>query len=201
VRRFAVLLLAAALLVPAARAGADADPASDVLLGQDVFTPYQPNTVSGPLSQALTETVARAHRAGFPLKVALIATPTDLGAIPNLFGHPGQYAAFVDSEISFNERVPVLVLMPQGAGTAAAPRAPRVALGSGPVGDALARAAIPAVAQLSAAAGHPIVAPAIPTGNGGSGGGGPSPLITFGGPVLLVAAFALSVALVRRRQA
>lgn len=191
------LLALLALLIPAAPVLADADPASDVLLAQDVFLPYQPNTVSPAIAKALNETVSRAHAAGFPVKVALIAAAQDLGAIPNLFGHPQQYAQFLDREISFNTRTPLLVVMPQGLGVAAAGKAPPMAV-SGTGADALARAAIPAVAAISTASGHPIAAPPIPAGGGAASHGGPSPLLTFGAPVVLVVLFALAVALARR---
>ena len=44
---------------------------------------------------------AKAKAEGFPVKVALIAAPTDLGVIPDLFGKPQPYAQFLDQEISF----------------------------------------------------------------------------------------------------
>ncbi len=56
-----------------------------------------PAAVQRPLN---AETAA-VKRAGFPIKVALIASPTDLGVIPNLFGRPQSYASFLDQEISF----------------------------------------------------------------------------------------------------
>src|SRR5438105_1386416 len=70
-----ILLLAA--LMPAG-AIADGDPASDVLLGENVFYPYSP-PVSASLQKSLNATTAAAKRSGFPIKVALIASPVDLG--------------------------------------------------------------------------------------------------------------------------
>src|SRR5262245_14137685 len=94
--------LAAALCLLALAAGAalaDGDPASDVLLGENVFYPYQP-AVSQQVQKALNAQTAAAKRSGFPIKVALIASPVDLGVIPDLFGKPQKYAAFLDQEIS-----------------------------------------------------------------------------------------------------
>ena len=107
-------LLVAAMLVPAA-ALADGDPASDVLLGQNVFYPYQP-PVSKSVAATLNAETAAAKRAGFPLKVALIASPVDLGVIPDLFGKPQKYADFLDQEISFQGKQPLLVVMAAGYG-------------------------------------------------------------------------------------
>jgi hypothetical protein len=121
-------LLAAALLCPLAVG--DADPASDVLLGENVFYPYSPQ-VSARLQATLNAQVAAAHRGHLPIKVALIATPVDLGALPTFFGKPRQYAAFLDQEISFGGKVPLLVVMlAQAAGHPVA-AAPSGSAGSG----------------------------------------------------------------------
>ena len=49
--------------------------------------------------------------------MALIASPTDLGAIPSLFAKPQRYANFLDVEISFfGGKQPLLVVMPNGYG-------------------------------------------------------------------------------------
>ena len=75
---------------------------------------------------------------GLPLKVAIIHSPADLGAIPSIFGKPQGYANFLDREISFNGPVPLLVVMPDGygvaglhAGVAGAVRRLRLPAGSG----------------------------------------------------------------------
>src|SRR5437588_1198020 len=82
---------------------ADGDPASDVLLGQDVFYPYSP-PVPRALAQQLNGAAAAARRLRSPVKIALIAQPTDLGVIPSLFDKPQEYANFLDQEISFTSR-------------------------------------------------------------------------------------------------
>ena len=99
----------------AARAAlADGDPASDVLLFDDVYLPLEP--VSVPLAQQLKDVVAAANKGRFRIKVALIETATDLGSVPVLFNQPGQYAKFLGAEILplYNERL--LIVMPVGFG-------------------------------------------------------------------------------------
>lgn len=98
----AFAFLAALLLVMVALGGAgapavraDADPASDMLIsGQDVFLAYQPE-VSASVKVALTNVAADARRAGSVTQVALIASNLHLGAVPNFYGHPEQYASLL----------------------------------------------------------------------------------------------------------
>jgi hypothetical protein len=196
-----VLAVAVALALAPAPAFADADPASDVLLLQDVYLPYAPG-VPKPLGTAITNLLKTTRKAGFPLKVAIIATPQDLGAIPQFFGKPQSYAPFLEREIAFNTRKPLLVVMPAGYGAAALPSGTETALqGLAPPksgnGDALGRSAVEAILRLAKAGGHPVPAPKLP--EAGGGGGGTSPLIVFGVPVVLLAIGGLLGAL-RRRQ-
>ncbi len=196
-----VLVLAGAL--GAAGARADGDPASDTLLGENVFYPYAP-PVSGSVERTLNAETAAAKRSGFPIKVALIGRPLDLGVIPDLFGKPQAYAKFLDQEISFQGLQPLLVVMAAGYGVQGLSHSATVAAGSlprpaGSTPTALARAAETAVARLAAASGHPVKGG--PSPGAGSGGGGSSslPLII----ALALAALLVSGALVllRRRQA
>ena len=96
----ALLLAAAALGAAAPAALADADPPSDVLLLQSVYYPYQP-PVSDKLRRTLDKVVLAARNAGYPVKVAMVASAVDLGAIPQLFGRPAEYAPFLGREIAF----------------------------------------------------------------------------------------------------
>jgi hypothetical protein len=176
---------------------ADGDPASDVLLVQDVFYPYQP-PVSAPVRRALDETVARAKRLGFPVKVALIGSPQDLGAVPTLFGTPQRYADFLDEEIAYSTYPRLIVVMPQGVGLShVGPRTAvtGVTVSSGP--DGLARAAVTAVVKLAARAGKRLPIPAV---SAAGGGGSSSPT----GPIVAAAVAAvlfLSAAFVLVRRA
>jgi hypothetical protein len=197
VRRAASILIVAATLALPASVFADADPASDVLLSQNVFLPYPPNVPAKPLQTALTEVVARAKRAGYEIKVALIAAPTDLGAVPDLFSDPQKYADLLTQEISFNEKPRVLVVLPGGLGGNNLGDNAATALGSAQVpanagADDLARTAITAVGKLASADGHPVAVPAVPKSSGGTGGAGggtsgPPALVLFGVPVALIA--------------
>jgi hypothetical protein len=140
---------------------ADGDPASDLLIAEDVFFPYSP-AVSKNLEHELTAETAAAHAAGFTIKVALIASPNDLGAATILFGKPETYAHFLEAEI--REVAPhqlLLVVMSAGYGVsshsgAAQEAVARLAKPAGNASDDLARAAIVAVPKLAAAAGHPL---------------------------------------------
>lgn len=154
-----VALLLAAAVTPRPVLG-DGDPASDILLVQNVFYPYAPPT-GGRIQSRLDAETAAAHRAGFPIKVALIATPTDLGTVGSLFGKPQQYADYLDIELSFQHRQPLLVVMADGYGLKGIPARVARALAdaappAGRSSDALAQAAGAAVVRLSTAAGHPI---------------------------------------------
>jgi hypothetical protein len=177
--------------MPAAALG-DGDPASDVLLVQNVFKPYDP-PLGGDLYKALDGQLKAAAKAGYPLKVALIASPVDLGAVPTLFDKPEQYAAFLGREIQQNKTQPLLVVMPAGFGTfKAGPSAPTAVKGlevGGKTSDDLARAAMRAVGKLSAAAGHAVPVPKVAAGGGGGGGGGGTSALVFVVPIVLLVLF------------
>jgi hypothetical protein len=202
-RRITTLLVAAAVAVafPAA-AGADGDPASDVLLGANVFYPYSP-VVSPSIEEALNTETAAAAKAGFPVKVALIAAPTDLGVVPSLFGQPQRYADFLEQEISFLSKRHLLVVMAAGYGTQglsrpAAAAVTRLPPPAGKPTDDLARAAISAVAKITAAEGHPLqnVPGVTKTSSGGSSTG---LILGLAAAAVLIAAAAAALTLKRRR--
>ena len=67
-------------------ARADGDPASDVLVTQDVFLPTA--AVATDVAVSLQRQVERAYAQGERVKVAVILTPVDLGSIPSLFDKP-----------------------------------------------------------------------------------------------------------------
>jgi len=149
--------LAGAVAVPAV-AHADGDPASDVLLGQDVFTGY--GQISPKVADELDSVTAAAGKAGYPVRIALIAGKGDLGSIPQEFGHPEKYAYFLDYEISTAVNGVVLVVMPHGFGVASGGKPQsNAALSAVPIGagtDGLGLAAVTATEKLAAAAGHPL---------------------------------------------
>jgi hypothetical protein len=205
-RRLCVAAVLATLLVAAipSPAAGDADPASDFLLVAPTFYPYQPPT-SPAIKKVLEATLAKLKAKGLNLKVAMLDDPTDLGGVTNLWNMPQRYADFLDSEISFNQKQPLLVVMSGGFGVSHA--GPQGALNgllvdSSHGADGLARSAIEAVARLAKANGKPIPAPVIPAAGTGVGekSSGTSPLLTFGAPVLLVLLVAGVTALMRRRE-
>jgi hypothetical protein len=142
-----------------------------------VFYPYQP-AVAASLQRSLTAEAAAAKRGGFPIKIALIDSAVDLGAVPELFGQPQKYAEFLDQEITFIYKGPLLVVMPTGYGITRVPPAvagvvATLAKPAGRQSDDLARAALTAVPKLAAAAGHALRRSAgtrsgVATGTGGS---------------------------------
>jgi hypothetical protein len=192
-----------ALLVPAA-ALADGDPASDTLLGENVFYPYAP-PVTGAVQRTLNSETAAAKRNRFPIKVALIAAPTDLGVIPSLFGRPQRYADFLDQEISFVGKQQLLVVMADGYGAEGLTGPAKLAVSAlkppaGKTSTDLAQAAITAVARISAAAGHPItgVKGLRGSSSGSSGGSSTTPILI--GLIVAALAVAGTLLLLRRRQ-
>jgi MYXO-CTERM domain-containing protein len=196
-----VMLLLVTTVAPAAALG-DGDPASDVLLGQNVFYPYTP-PVPASVQATLNAETAAAKRAGLPIKVALIASPVDLGVIPELFGRPQSYAEFLDKEISFQQVQPLLVVMAAGYGTQGVPAAAtRVAKTlvppAGKTSTDLAHAAIAAVAKLAAASGHPVSGVPVAGSSSGSGSSSAPILIALVAAALVVAGALIAL---RRRQA
>jgi hypothetical protein len=182
-----------------ARALADADPASDILLGANVFYPYNP-PVSNRLQKTLNAETIAAAKAHLAIKVALIDSPTDLGAIPNFFDKPQTYADFLDQEISFvAPHAALLVVMPNGYGirrfpAAAAAAAASLPKPSGPRSNDLVQAAILAVQKLAAAAGHPLGQ--ISERSGGSSNSTSAPTIG----IVAFAAVAISGAVLATRR-
>jgi hypothetical protein len=198
-------LVAIALLclaIPAA-VRADGDPASDVLLIQNAFYPYEPPPPP-KLEAALNALLGQARDEGMPLKVAIVGSREDLGAVPTYFGHPHQYAAFLDREISYSAKTPqpLLVVMPAGFGLAAAAPASaltHVSIDGGARTSGLTRAALLAVTALARANGHAIAATAIAAPSTSRRSGPPSAIL-FGLPVLLLLLLAGAPLLRRHRR-
>jgi len=146
---------AAAALSPSA-ARADGDPASDYLLLQNVYFPIQApsQAASAPLEQAADDVYAHGDR----VKVALVYTVDDLGAIPSLYGQPDAYAHYLGVELGLWYLGPLLVVMPAGFGvydggrsTAAEEQVLRSVPLSAATPDDLTRSATAALQRLEAA--------------------------------------------------
>ena len=150
-------LLVGSLLVPT-MARADGDPASDVLQSQRAFLPADAG-ISSRQSATVTALLTEAQKAGFPIRVAVIPDPYDLGYVTQLWRRPGSYAEFLDIELSLVFKGPVLVVMPNGFGfhwvghssASAESLLSRIAIAPG--GAGLANAARLAVRRLAAANG------------------------------------------------
>jgi hypothetical protein len=184
-----------------APARADGDPASDFLLSGPVFYPYQPPT-SPALAKTLDGMLGALKATGLNLKVAIIADPTDLGAVTNVWNRPQIYADFLDREISYNTGQPLLVVMPAGFGVANAGRTDALhgmAVDTDHSPNGLARSAILAVIRLARSNGKTIPTPAIPAETASTRSSGTPALILFGAPVMLVALAALIAGHKRRR--
>jgi hypothetical protein len=142
------------------------------------------------------------HKHGLNLKVAIIESRFDLGAIPNMFGKPQAYADFLEREISFNQPLPLLVVMPTGFGISHA--GPPAALDGLRVDGAaksngLTESAILAVKRIAQAEGKSLsLGKLAPTSS--SSGGGTSPLITFAAPAIVVLLGAFIAARLHRRR-
>jgi galactokinase len=158
--RIVVALLAASLLamLAAVAAHGDGDPASDYLIGQKVFFPYDAKIPQAAQQELLT-TVESANTQGFEVRVALIWSDYDLGAVTELWRKPRTYARFLAAELSYYFKGRLLIVMPNGFGyqypkhdaKAAYAVLSKIPIGGTPA--SLAVAAATAVQQLAAAEG------------------------------------------------
>jgi hypothetical protein len=145
---------------------ADGDPASDVLASQALFLP-QDATVSAASAARLTTILGEAGSRGLHIRVAVVATRTDLGSVTSLYGRPQLYARFLAAELALVLRRPaILVVMPQGVGVAG----PLPAAQMPGTGSDLAATAATAVLRLAAASGRPVADPGVPAVAGSSRG-------------------------------
>jgi hypothetical protein len=175
VRLLLVLVLVAAVAGTAAgTARADGDPASDVLLSDNVFLSFQ-SPYGSAEGRALEAIAKEAKEQGFPMRVAVITQIADLGAIGGLYGKAQRYADFLGREITFVYRGTLVVAMngkPGGFGVhgpGATPAARRVLAGmklpsSSVTAAELARLAAVAIQRVAAASGHNLSIPSTAAG-------------------------------------
>jgi hypothetical protein len=191
-------LASGALAPPSAHA--DGDPASDVLAQQSVFLP-QDAGLNASRQLALDRLVQDAARASYPVKVAVIASPADLGSVTELWNQPQLYARFLGQELSLLGRTRLVVVMPAGVGvTATGPSTPAQRKPPPAVADLrqtsqadLGTVAGTAVQRLAAAAGihlsTPVIVPAA-----APAASSPIPWIVLSaGAVLIAVAWVLSL--------
>jgi hypothetical protein len=154
------LLLAtlALLCVLGGTARADGDPASDYLLGTQVFIPFDLK-IPKASQQELTSLVHDTNASGYTIRVALIGSAYDLGSVTSLWRKPKPYAKFLGTELTFVYKNRLLVVMPNGFGFNRPGHASskeyatlsKIKIGSGAMG--LLTAAQTGVQQLAAASG------------------------------------------------
>jgi hypothetical protein len=114
-KRLLVVILLLAACATAGTARADGDPASDYLLGEKAFFPFDAKIPPAKKKEllALLDTAAAS---GFPIRTALISSPYDLGAITSLWAKPRIYAQFLGTELGFVYKQRLLIVMPNGFG-------------------------------------------------------------------------------------
>jgi len=198
-----VVLLAA---IAAGPARANGDPASDYLISAPIFLPFE-QKVDDATSAQLTALLADAKKKGFEVRVALIATKTDLGAVPVLFEKPQRYAEFLGQELVYFYKGELLVVMPNGyglykKGSKLADDKEVVATlppPDSPDGNALAAAAENAVQALAKKRGLALETQTAQDSGGGSSGNRDRIVIVVG-VVLLVAIAIVVRQLLRRRR-
>jgi hypothetical protein len=184
-RLLALVLALAALGVAAASAPADGDPASDTLLIQQLYTPVA-QKISAPVLSQLTSTITSANTAGFKIRVALILDKTDLGSVPQLFGHPVQYVHLLASELVYGWKGGVIAVQPAGIGVRnvtplakAQALVDTIAVAKPATADSLAEAATTAVRKLAAQDGKTLPADTTTTTATASSSGGGSSVWTW----------------------
>jgi hypothetical protein len=157
-------VLALGLSIPRS-ALADGDPASDVLASQPLFLP-QDAAVSAADQQKLEGLLSGDAQVGLRLRVAIVASPGDLGSVTALWRRPAAYARFLGQELSLVYRGPLLVVMPNGYGFSQLDGQPVLGQSAlaklGAPGQKLGSAALTASLRIAAAEGHVITFSGVP---------------------------------------
>jgi hypothetical protein len=192
-------MLALALAWGAATARADGDPASDVLTTQPLFLPADAALPAKQQAQ-LAGLLQAANRSGYPIRVAIIATSSDLGSVTELWGKPQTYARFLGVELSLTYHGALLVVMPDGFGfngfTRPLPDEHSAVAGLSPTsgGPQLGAVTLDAIQRLAASAGHPLRVAATTQSASSPNSSETLPLLAFAlGALVIVAAWAASL--------
>jgi hypothetical protein len=197
-----LLLIGLALFcVLGGTARADGDPASDYLLGTQVFIPFDLK-VPKASQQELTSLVHDANASGYTIRVALIGSAYDMGSVTSLWRKPKPYAKFLGTELTFVYKNRLLIVMPNGFGfnrphhstTKEYAVLSKIRIGSGPMG--LLTAAQTGVRNLAAADGVKIKATGT---SGGHSMARDRVVIILAAVALLAVAIALRLLLRRKR--
>jgi hypothetical protein len=201
----AALLLLLATCAFAGTARADGDPASDYLLGTQVFLPYDIKLPAAK-QQELVAIVRNANKSGYAIRVALIGSAYDLGAVASLWRKPRPYAKFLGAELQFVYKHRLLIVMPNGFGfnwPKHASSKEYALLATVPIGTGAAGmldAAVTAVQKLAASSGVKLVRPRpTATISKGAGHAHGRALIVLAVTAGLAVALLLRLALRRKR--
>lgn len=156
----AFLAAAIAVLCAPAVALAHGDPASHYLETGSLYPGFdlQP---SQDVELQLIGVLDAAKDAGFPLKVAIVSSEADVSDNPEMLNKPQEYADYVVGALVGSRvpvEAPVVIVTPVGIGVAGPGAEKMTAVKTGQGGDALARAAMTAVRDIAADAGHPLPA-------------------------------------------
>jgi len=197
-----VAIVAALLLLAApAVARANGDPASDYLLVQSIFLPFNAK-VDPNASKELADTIRAANQKGFKIKVAVIGSRYDLGTAFSLYNKAQKYAQFLGLELSFQFRDHLLVVMPNGYGVSidgksdpAGTKLVNTLLPPGKDATSQVRGATQAIRKLAAASGHQ-----LPAG-GASGSSKTRDRITIAAGAVALAALLAAIVFWRRERA
>lgn len=188
---------------PTARA--DGDPASDVLLVNSLYTPVA-QKISPPVLKQLKDTIRSADASGFKIRVALILDRTDLGAVPQLLGHPREYVQLLSSELIYGWTGALIAVEPSGIGVRnVKPLAPAqhlvdgIAVAKPATSDGLARAAMVAIRKLAVANGHTLGTPAAAASTSSSSTSS-TLLLAIGGAAIAMVVVLIAGWLVLRRR-
>ena len=190
----------ACLFFPAA-ASANGDPASDYLLVQSVFLPFNAK-IDPKVTAQLSDTIRAADSAGFKVKVAVVGSRYDLGTAFSLYNKAQRYSEFLGLEISFVFRGHLIVVMPNGFGTSISGKKDQRGIKAlkplPPPGKDAAKetkAATAAVRKLAAAYGHPVASVV------GSGGGSSQTRdrLTIAAAIVALVALLAGIVFIRKR--
>jgi hypothetical protein len=203
-RRLAALtlLVTTCYLVGSAVALGDGDPASDYLITQPAFLPFDAH-VDKASANELQSLLTASKKGGFEIRVAVISSKIDLGAVPVLYRMPQTYARFLGQELFYWYKHELLVVMPNGYGIyrhGVVPAADRAAVAALPPAGSesgttlvgAANRAVRALAKVHAVA-LPVAAPA------GGSSSGPNWILVAGGVAAGAAVVGGLVVLQRRR--
>ena len=199
-RGVSILVAIAACLVLPVAADAHGDPVSDHLIGNSLFLPLNAK-IDSDVVRRLATIVHDADEAGFRIKVAVVAEPSDLGSVFELYRKPQRFAEDIGKDLSAVYRDGLLIVMPNGFGYTAGgrpdPQLSRALAGLARPGrdpTKQAEAATVAVRRLAAAAGHRIASPKV------GGGSETTDRITIAAAALAGLALLAGVALFRRER-